>query len=163
MIKSLAVFSLVVLTCACVNRDDNRKIIEAREIHVAMMQRYDSLQSALSKEEGKLKDLLNQESNADKRSVYESMSRSIDRSKDLLYTWEESVIGVPGLPPMDHKHHNHDGEHKHDHGQKDEVLKTLSDDEILSFQNAYATKLNELTEKVNELLTTMEMHEYYGK
>lgn len=146
----LVVFVLATNLQSCGSRGENRKIMEAAVIHRDFMQRHDSLFNALTAEKERVTGLLQTEKNKEKIQAYESMNRSLDRSFRLLSSWEEAVIGVPGVE------HDHNG-HNHDHSN-DDLIDDMSDKEILELQKAYSMRLDEVNKKIKELLTTIELY-----
>lgn len=158
MLKAMAILMMGTILSACGGKGENRKLKEAATIHAAFMQQYDSTYSALQSEKAKVEELLSttQPSN-DNFKAYESMQRSIDKSLNLLKSWEEAVVGVPG---MEHVHVN--APHSHDHA-KDEIAANMSDAEILELQKAYQTRLNEVTKEINNLLDTIKMYQTSAK
>jgi uncharacterized protein len=148
----LFVLSLFV-TVACIDRSQNRKLVEAAEIHRDMMAQHDSIYTMLKERENELMQKMKQVGDTDPNyEAYKSMMRSIAKGQRLLKSWREGVVGVPG---MEHEH-NEDVPHSHDH-QNDEKLKSMSDQEILELQEAYSTRLDQLSTKIDELYTTMDM------
>jgi len=144
----------------CDNSDggQNSTVKKAGAIHEEIMTRHDSIYSALEKEKARIEGQLNAGiSNAKKKSAYQSMLRSIDKSFRILNSWEESVVGVPGFEHA----HDHHGHHSHDH-LKEEIAKGMSDREILQLQQALKERLEEVSTQINGLLTTIEMYDKNG-
>jgi hypothetical protein len=153
MILSLGL--MVLTSCGDSGRGQNRTIKQAAAIHEEILTRHDSIYSALEREKKRINEQLSSGTlNADKKSAYESMIRSIDKSFRILGTWEESVVGVPGF---EHAHEEH-GHHSHDH-LKEEIAKGMSDKEILELQQALQGRLEEVSSQINGLLTTIEMYD----
>ncbi len=153
MILSLGL--MVLTSCGDSGRGQNRTIKQAAAIHEEILTRHDSIYSALEREKKRINEQLSSGTlNTDKKSAYESMIRSIDKSFRILGTWEESVVGVPGF---EHAHEEH-GHHSHDH-LKEEIAKGMSDKEILELQQALQGRLEEVSSQINGLLTTIEMYD----
>jgi hypothetical protein len=157
--KKTIPFLLIVLTlfasCNDSGRAKNRKLQEAAKIHEDIMTRHDSIYSKLLREKERVSEVLEEGNlSSDKQGAYESMIRSIDKSFRILGTWEESVVGVPGFE----HHHGEHTHHDHDHAS-DEILDGMSDEEILELQKAYQTRLSDVIEQIEGLLTTIEMYE----
>jgi hypothetical protein len=147
---------LILSFAACGGKSENRKIIEAAAIHTTFMDRYDSLYHILHDEKVRISENLSAVDQSDpRRSAYESMLRSIDRSIGLLEGWEEAVVGVPGL---ERPHHHHGEGHKHNQ-DNDALMKSLSDQEILDLQKAYATRLDDVIKEINTLLGAIKIYD----
>lgn len=148
----------MMVSCSDSGRGQNRTIKQAAAIHEDIMTRHDSIYSALTK----VKKRVNAEleagiPNKDKKSAYQSMLRSIDKSFRILNSWEESVVTVPGYE------HKHDGEHNHSHDPlKEEIAAGMSDKEILQLQQALQERLEEIVPQIKGLLTTIEMYDQNG-
>lgn len=145
----------VMASCGDSGRGQNRTMKEAAVIHEEIMSRHDSIYSALQREKKRVTAELEAGiSNQDKRSAYESMIRSIDKSFRALASWEESVVAVPGYE------HKHDGEHHHSHDpMKEEIAAGMSDKEILQLQIALKERLEEVSAQINGLLITIETYD----
>lgn len=148
----LAVMSLAILVVSCGGRSKNRKLVEAHEIHNAMMAKHDSIYEALKiQDERVTKKLATMSQNNPDRAAFQSMERSIKRSFGLLEKWKSSVADVPGFDqnkPAD----------KNENPQDKVNLKGMSDQEILDLENAYSDKLDQIGQKIGELITTMDMY-----
>jgi hypothetical protein len=142
-------------SCGETGRGQNRTIKQASIIHDEILTRHDSIYSALTREKKRIDAALEAGiSNEAKRSAYQSMQRSIDKSFKILASWEESVVGVPGFK------HDHDGEHHHSHDHmKEEIAASMSDKEILELQVALKERLEEVSKQIRGLLTTIEMYD----
>jgi len=149
---------IVIASCDNSGREQNRTIKEAAAIHEEILVRYDSLFEALSSENERINDALKTGiSNPKRKSAYESMKRSIEKSFRLLASWEESLVSVPGV-----EHHHHDGHHHHHDHSKDNIVASMSDKEILELQLALKTRLDEVATGIRGLLTTIEMYDQNG-
>ncbi|MEM9051725.1 MAG: hypothetical protein AAGC47_06700 [Bacteroidota bacterium] len=156
-----AIFGIIIMvSCGESGREQNRTIKKAAAIHEEILERYDSLYSALKAEDERIvAELEAGISNTKRKSAYESMKRSIDKSFRLLATWEESVVAVPGVE----HHHDHDGEHHHSHDHmKEDIAESMSDKEILELQRALQVRLNEVATGIRGLLNTIEMYDQNG-
>ncbi len=154
--KDILLSSIVILLVACGGKSENRKIQEATAVHLAFMDRYDSLYHTLIDEKERIdSNLQGIESGDSRRTAYESMQRSIDKSLSLLNGWESAVVGVPGLK----REHHHHGEEDHHHNNEDEILRSMSDAEILELQKAYSVKLDELTKEITSLLDAIKQYD----
>lgn len=148
----LAILVLAILVGSCGGRSKNRKLVEAQEIHKAMMTKHDSIFEAVQVQEKRVtKKLESLSSNNPDRAAYASMERSIKRSYDLLEKWDDSVTDVPGFET------DHAGKKNDDQTGKANP-KDMSDQEILDLQNAYSEKLDQIGQKIGELVTTMDMY-----
>lgn len=157
------IFALVagIAIASCGGKGSNRKIMEAGEIHVSMMMKYDSVYHRLNDEKQRVSDALGTMDVSDKRRpAYESMLRSIDRGLSLIGGWESAVVGVPGVQTDIHHHHSSD--HEHHHHDNDAILDNMTDQEILDLQKAYNTKLNEVVKEINTLLETIQQYDAYS-
>ena len=155
--KGILLWSLVLLLAACGGKSENRKIQEAASVHMAFMDRYDSLYHTLQAEKERIEiGLQNISSDDSRRAAYESMQRSIEKSLSLLNGWENAVVGVPGLK-REHHHHG-EGEHHH-HEDEEALLNSMSDAEILELQKAYSSKLDELTKEITSLLDAIKQYD----
>jgi len=154
----LSTIVTVIASCGDSSRADNRTIKEASQIHEEILTRHDSIFSALTEEKERISAALESGiSNKDKKSAYQSMLRSIDKSFRVLATWEESVVAVPGFE------HNHDGEHHHSHDHmKEEIAASMSDKEILELQRALQDRLGEVSTQIRGLLLTIESYDQNG-
>lgn len=150
----LVILALAILVGSCGGRTKNRKLVESQEIHKAMMMKRDSIFDALQIQEKRVaKKLQTMSPNNPDRAAYNSMERSIKRSYKLLDKWAESVTAVPGFEP------DHEDEVNHNHTSTSKVnTKDLSDQEILDLQDAYSNKLDQIGQKIGELVTTMDMY-----
>jgi hypothetical protein len=165
MSLTLMAFALI----ACDGKKENRKLKEAAAVHEDMMTRYDSLYHVLSDKKIEINSRINQLTD-DQRSANESMLRSIAKSFNILKGWEESVVGVPGYDFDFHQHHHgeadghdHDHDHDHDHGREnDEILRGMSDQEVLDLQKALRNRFNEVSQEITTLLETIQMYEQRG-
>ena len=148
----------VMASCGESSRKDNRTIKEAAAIHDEILTRHDSIYSALAKEKKRISAALEAGiSNEEKKSAYESMIRSIDKSFRALSSWEESVVAVPGFE------HSHDGEHHHSHDpMKEEIAASMSDKEILQLQKALKARLGEVSTQIRGLLITIQSYDQNG-
>ncbi|MGB6038056.1 MAG: hypothetical protein WBG42_17405 [Cryomorphaceae bacterium] len=148
----------VMASCGESSRGDNRTIKEAAAIHEEIMTRHDSIYSALLKEKKRINAELEAGiSRKEKKSAYESMLRSIDKSFRALGSWEESVVAVPGYQ------HKHDGDHHHSHDpMKEEIAAGMSDKEILELQLALRSRLGEVSTQIRGLLLTIESYDQNG-
>jgi hypothetical protein len=148
----------VMASCGESSRKDNRTIKEAAAIHEEIMTRHDSIYSALLEEKKRISaELETGISRKEKKSAYESMLRSIDKSFRALSSWEESVVAVPGYQ------HKHDGEHHHTHDPlKEEIAAGMSDKEILELQLALKARLGEVSTQIRGLLLTIESYDQNG-
>lgn len=148
----------VMASCGESGRGDNRTIKEAAAIHEEIITRHDSIYSALLKEKKRISAELEAGiSRKEKKSAYESMIRSIDKSFRALNSWEESVVPVPGYQ------HKHDGEHHHSHDpMKEEIAASMSDKEILELQLALRSRLGEVSTQIRGLLLTIESYDQNG-
>lgn len=148
----LAILALAILVGSCGGRSKNRKLVEAHEIHKAMMMKYDSISEALQIQEQRVtKKLESISQNNPDRAAFQSMERSIKRSYDLLDKWNAGVTDVPGFEP-DHKGEDNGGQ------TGNANPKDMSDQEILDLQDAYSNKLDQIGQKIGELVTTMDMY-----
>ncbi len=155
--KAALAIVVVLSFAACGGKSENRKIKEAAAIHTTFMERYDSLYHTLLDEKKRItENLAIAEADDTRRSAYESMLRSIDKSIGLLEGWEEAVVGVPGLELPEHHHHG-DG-HQH-HDENDALMKSLTDQEILELQKAYATRLDDVIKEINTLLGAIKIYD----
>lgn len=155
---SMGISVMMIMSCGDSGRGQNRTIKEAATIHNKMMTRHDSIFTALKKEKERINQQLESGiSNKDKKSAYESMIRSIDKSFRILGSWEESVVTVPGT---EHKH-GENCNHDHDH-HKEDLAKNLSDKELLQLQEALQERLEEVATQIKGLLTTIEMYDQNG-
>jgi len=148
----------VMASCGESSRKDNRTIKKAAAIHDEIMTRHDSIYSALLKEKKRINAELEAGiSREEKKSAYESMLRSIDKSFRALGSWEESVVTVPGYE------HKHDGEHHHSHDpMKEEIAAGMSDKEILQLQIALRSRLGEVSAQIRGLLLTIQSYDQNG-
>ena len=146
---------IIMVSCGESGREQNRTIKQAAAIHEEILERYDSLCGALKAEDERIvAELEAGIENAKRKSAYESMKRSIDKSFRLLATWEESVVAVPGVE------HDHDGEHHHSHDHlKEDIAENMSDKEILELQRALQVRLDEVATGIGGLLHTIEMYD----
>ena len=152
--RILTLLSLVLILAACGGRSENRKMVEAAEIHEQILVKHDSIYSDLQQQEKRVESKLGKLSATDPdRVAYESMERSIERSYKLLESWMDGVADFPGAKHV----HNSDSPHKHD-PEKERIMKGMSDQEILDLQKAYKTRLDEVGLKIKELITTMDMY-----
>lgn len=150
LFRTLAFCSMALLLFACNGRSKNRKIVEAQEIHQTMMAKHDSIYKAIQIQEERVEKKLNSLSpNNPDRAAFQSMDRSIKRSYNLLDSWRENVTDVPG--------YGSEGARETDSSDGESTDK-LSDQEILDLQKAYKTKLDQIDQKIDELITTMEMY-----
>jgi hypothetical protein len=154
----MVIFVSVIVIASCADRSQNRKIQEAAEVHIRVMERHDTLYAKLEREKGRIEKLLAEERREDRVKVYESMLRSIKKGFRLLESWDESVVGVPGMEREHHHHEGHSHDHSHDHNS-DKILSQMSDQEILDLQKAYELKLDEVSNKIHEMLTTIKMYD----
>ena len=148
----------VMVSCGDSGRSQNRTIKEAAAIHEEIMTRHDSIYSALTQVKTRVnKELKEGISNKDKKSAYDAMIRSIDKSFRALASWEESVISVPGYE------HKHNGDHHHSHDpMKAEIAAGMSDKEILELQIALKERLDEVADQIRGLLITIDMYDQNG-
>jgi len=148
----------VMASCGESSRKDNRTIKKAAAIHDEIITRHDSIYSALLKEKKRINAELEAGiSREEKKSAYESMLRSIDKSFRALGSWEESVVTVPGYE------HKHDGEHHHSHDpMKEEIAAGMSDKEILQLQIALRSRLGEVSAQIRGLLLTIQSYDQNG-
>ncbi len=163
MVRNLILTLLVLSVSACGGKKENRQLKEAAKVHEEMMERYDSVYHALIDKRKEINERMDQ-LQGEKKSANESMLRSIKKSLDLLQSWEESVIGVPGFEFEYHHHHHHDEDghdhHHHHHGREnDKLLRGMSDREVLAMQKALRTRLNEVSQEINILLETIKQYE----
>jgi hypothetical protein len=150
---------VVMASCGDSARGDNRTIKEAATIHEEILTRHDSIYSALTKEKKRISAELEAGiSRKDKKSAYESMIRSIDKSFRALSSWEESVVAVPGF---EHKHTGEHHHHSHD-PMKEEIAASMSDKEILELQRALRSRLGEVSTQIRGLLLTIESYDQNG-
>lgn len=147
---------------ACDGKAGNRQLREAAAVHEEILATHDSIYHRLADK----RDEINARIDGlppDKKSANESMLRSIKKSMDILNTWEESLVGVPGYEFEHHHHHDHDhgdGHHHHHHGREnDKMLRGMSDKEILELQKALRSRLNEVKAEIDNLMDTIEMYE----
>lgn len=145
-------------SCGDSDRKENRTIKKAAAIHEEIMTRHDSIYTALTKEKERINAALEAGiSNKDKKSAYQSMIRSIDKSYRALSSWEESVVMVPGFE------HDHNGAHHHSHDpMKEEIAANMSDKEILELQIALRARLGEVSAQIRGLLLTIESYDQNG-
>lgn len=162
VLKWLSLALVVLSFAACDGKKGNRKLVEAAEVHQDMMSRYDSIYHALIEK----REEINQRMgglNTEQQSANESMLRSIDKSLNILQGWNESVVGVPGHEFEYHDHHDHadhEDDHNHHHVRdNDNLLRGMSDEEVLDLQKALRTRLNEVSQEINTLLETIKMYE----
>ncbi len=150
----LAILALTIAMVSCGGRSKNRKLVQAQEIHKEMMTKYDSIYKAVQVQENRVAMKLEKISaNNPDRAAYASMQRSIKRSYDLLEKWKQNVTSVPGFEP------DNDGVEKQDKDPSNKVNTTgMNDQEILDLQNAYSEKLDQIGQKIGELVTTMDMY-----
>ena len=140
------ILSMVFMTYSCGSRSDNRKLVEAASIHDKMMAKHDSIYGMLEEQEKRVASKLSRLSAKDPdRVAYESMNRSINRSYNLLDSWKEGLAEVPN-----YSQNSENGDNKNNKG--------MSDQKILDLQKAYSTRLDEVSRKINELITTMDMY-----
>ncbi len=153
-LKFASIALLAIIMVACGGRSENRKLKEAAAINNKMMSNHDSIYNVLEEQRVKVNARMESIGENDVNyKAYKSMARSLDRGFKLLSSWESSVVGVPGM-----EHDHRDGAlHSHDH-QNEATLKSMSDQEILDLQNAYSNRLDEVSQKIKELITTMEMY-----
>ncbi|MFT4772196.1 MAG: transcriptional regulator of heat shock response [Cryomorphaceae bacterium] len=149
---------VVMASCGDSARVDNRTIKEAATIHEEILTRHDSIYTALTNEKKRISAELEAGiSRQKKKSAYESMIRSIDKSFRALSSWEESVVAVPGFE------HKHTGEHHHSHDpMKEEIAASMSDKEILALQRALRSRLGEVSTQIRGLLLTIESYDQNG-
>lgn len=156
----LVAFTMV----ACGGKGQNRKLKEAASIHEDMMTRYDSLYHTLKDKEKEINARM-ESLNPEQQSANASMLRSIKKSVGIMEGWEESVVGVPGHKFEYHKHDHGDGDHDHDHRHtraNDELLRGMSDQEVLDLQKALNGRLKEVEVEIKNLLETIKMYEQRG-
>jgi hypothetical protein len=149
----------VMASCGDSGRGQNRTIKEAAAIHEEIMTRHDSIYSALTQVKTRVTAELERGiSNKDKKSAYDAMVRSIDKSFRALASWEESVVSVPGYE------HKHDGDHHHHSHDplKEEIAAGMSDKEILELQIALKERLDEVAAQIKGLLITIDMYDQNG-
>jgi hypothetical protein len=148
----------VMASCEDSDRGQNRTIKEAAAIHEEIMTRHDSIYSALTQVKTRVTAELEAGiSEKDKKSAYDAMIRSIDKSFRALASWEESVVSVPGYE------HKHVGEHHHSHDpMKEEIAAGMSDKEILELQVALKERLDEVAAQIKGLLITIDMYDQNG-
>ena len=140
------ILSMVFLTFSCGSRSENRKLVEAASIHGNMITKHDSIYSMLQDQEKRVESKLSRLSASDPdRVAYESMERSINRSYKLLESWKEGLDDVPN--------YSQDPENRNNTNTKG-----MSDQKILDLQKAYSTRLDDVSRKINELITTMDMY-----
>jgi ABC-type nickel/cobalt efflux system permease component RcnA len=148
----------VLMSCGETGRSQNRAIQEAAAIHEEIMTRHDSIYDALLTKKDRIREKLDTEKpQGEMKTSYEAMIRSIDKSFRILETWEESVVGVPGFE-HDHGEGDHHHHHHHDH-MKEDILKDMSDKEILELQKALKVRLDEVAKEIRGLLTTIDMYD----
>ena len=148
----LSFFVVAILLISCGGRSQNRKLVQAQEIHKEMMMKYDSIYNALEVQEKRVtKKLESMKGQDPDRAAFQSMQRSIQRSYNLLKSWNDGVTNVPGFEP------DQSGNDEHPN-TSDLNPKELSDQEILDLQNAYSEKLDQISQKIDELITTMDMY-----
>lgn len=158
-VRILSFLFFVAIIASCGGKSANRKLVEAAEIHKEMMARHDSIYHALIDKRKEINERFAELGAVDK-SANESMLRSISKSLELLHGWEASVVGVPGFEFEYHHHHAEGEEHNHDHGNKnDEILRGMSDQEVLDLQKALKGRLNEVAVEIYNLLDTIKMYE----
>lgn len=150
----LTFLATVAIVISCGGRSENRKLVEAAAIHEKMLIKHDSIYNAITIQKERVDKKLSKLSDSDQdRPAYESMNRSLDRSYNLLSSWMDGVVGVPGIE------HNHKDGAPHTHDPvKEQTMKGLSDQEVLELQKAYSTRLDEVGLKIKELITTMDMY-----
>lgn len=167
-LKWMTLCMLAFTMVACGGKGQNRKLVEAAEIHKDMMNRYDSLYHSLKDKEKEINARI-ESLGPEQKSANESMLRSIKKSVGILDGWEESVVGVPGYEFDYHDHSHGDGDHDHDHSHdhkhtrdNDELLRGMSDQEVLDLQKALNGRLKEVEVEIKNLLETIKMYEQRG-
>lgn len=147
----VAAAATVMMSCESTGRSQNRKIQEAKSIHLAAAARFDSVYSILEAKKAEIEDRMERTSPGDERlEAYQAMMRGLEKSTNLLDEWGDSVPGVPGLDDSVSKYFDPEGNMD---------LSKLSDEKILELQTSYSTRLNDVIQEVNGLLTTIDMYE----
>lgn len=159
MMAAAAAMSVVFV--ACEGKSGNRQLREAAAVHEEILATHDSIYHRLVDK----REEINARIDAlppDKRSANESMLRSIKKSMNILNSWEESLVGVPGYEFEHHHDHDHGdgGDHHHHHEREnDQMLRGMSDKEILELQKALRSRLKEVKAEIDNLMDTIEMYE----
>lgn len=158
----IAVFSvmaiLMVAFVGCEGKAGNRQLKEAAAIHEEMLVKYDSIYHALIDKRKEINARM-ESLDTEKQSANKSMLRSIKKSIDILEGWEESLVGVPGYD-FEHLHDHGDEGHHHKHAREnDDMLRGMSDKEVLELQKALRGRLNEVAVEIGNLMDTIKMYE----
>ncbi len=147
----VAAAATLMMSCESTGRSQNRKIQEAKSIHLAATARFDSVYSILETKKAEIEDKIERTSPDDERmEAYQAMMRGLEKSTNLLDGWGEAVPGIPGMDDNGSKYFDPEGNMD---------LSELSDEKILELQTSYSTRLNDVIQEVNGLLTTIDMYE----
>ena len=135
---------------SCHDRSQDVQIKKAAAIHLKSAAKHDSIKTVVLETRKMVEEKLSKEEIAANQQSYKAMIRSLDKSLYLLETWEEDLVGVPGLE------HDH-ADHKHDH-QNDDILDDMSDSEILELQKAYSDRMDQIEDKITEVIVTIQLY-----